>query len=42
MFDDENDIDPKELPIYKKGMEIYEVVHHIGELILDDDEMLGM
>jgi hypothetical protein len=41
MFDDENDIDPKELPIYKKGMEIYEVVHHICELISDDDEMLG-
>jgi hypothetical protein len=41
MFDDENDINPKELPIYKKGMEIYEVVHHICELISDDDEMLG-
>jgi len=42
MFDDENDeIDPKELPIYKKGMEIFEVVHQICELISDDDEMLG-
>lgn len=42
MFDDENDeIDPKELPIYKKGMEIFEVVHQICELIPDDDEMLG-
>jgi hypothetical protein len=41
MFDNENEIDPKELPIYKKGMEIYEVVHHICELIPDDDEMLG-
>ena len=42
MFDDENkDIDPKELPIYKKGKEIFDVVHHICELIPDDDEMLG-
>ncbi len=40
MFDDANEINPKELPIYKKGLEIYEVVHHIGELIPDDDEML--
>ncbi|MDP2115436.1 MAG: hypothetical protein Q8K69_15415 [Bacteroidota bacterium] len=38
MFDDENEeIDPKELPIYKKGMEIFEVVHQICELIPDDD-----
>ncbi len=41
MFDEENDIDPKELPIYKKGLEIYEVVHQICELIPDDDRMLG-
>lgn len=42
MFDDEKeDIDPKELPIYKKGMEISEVVHQICELIPDDNEMLG-
>ena len=41
MFDDENEIDPKELPIYKKGWEIYEVVHQICELIPEDDEMLG-
>jgi hypothetical protein len=40
MFDDENEIDPKELPIYKKGKEIYEVVHHICELIPDDNEHL--
>jgi hypothetical protein len=39
MFD--NEIDPKELPIYKKGQEIYEVVDHICQLIPDDDEMLG-
>jgi len=42
MFDDESEeVDPKELPIYKKGMEIFEVVHQICELIPDDDEMLG-
>ena len=42
MFDDENDeIDLIDLPIYKKGMEIYEVVNRICELIPDDDEMLG-
>jgi len=42
MFDDENDeIDPKELPIYKKGMEIFEVVDQICQLIPDEDEMLG-
>src|SRR5665647_2812934 len=41
MFDDENEIDPKELPIYKKGWEIYEVVDQICQLIPEDDEMLG-
>lgn len=42
MFDDENeDIDPKELPTYKKGWEINEVVNRICELIPDEDEMLG-
>lgn len=42
MFDYENkEIDPKELPIYKKGKEIYEVVHQICELIPDKDEMLS-
>jgi len=41
MFDDENEIDPKELPIYKKGWEIYEVVRQICDLIPEDDEMLG-
>jgi len=40
MFDDENKIDPKELPIYKKGKEIFEVVDQICQLIPDDDEML--
>ena len=41
MFDDENEIDLKELPIYKKGWEIYKVVRQICDLIPDDDEMLG-
>ena len=41
MFDDELEIDPKDLPIYKKGWEIYEVVDQICQLIPDDDEQLG-
>ncbi len=41
MFEDENEIDPKELPIYKKGREIYEVVNQICQLIPDDDGPLG-
>jgi hypothetical protein len=41
MFDNENEIDPRELPIYKKGWEIYEVVDRICQLIPEDDEMLG-
>jgi hypothetical protein len=41
MIDDENEIDPKDLPIYKKGWEIYEVVDEICQLIPDDDEHLG-
>lgn len=42
MFDDEHEkIDLKELSIYKKGMEIFDVVHQICELIPDDDEILN-
>lgn len=43
MFDDDDDdeIDPKDLPIYKKGKEIYEVVNYICDLIPDEDDMLG-
>jgi hypothetical protein len=41
MFDSEKEIDPRELPIYKKGWEIYEVVDRICQLIPEDDEMLG-
>jgi len=40
MFDDENEIDLRELPIYKKGWEIYEVVNQICQLIPEDDDML--
>jgi hypothetical protein len=39
--DDETDpVNPKELPIYKKGLEIYEVVKTITDLIPEDNEML--
>lgn len=42
MFDNENEeIEPKELPIYKKGKEIYEVVHQICDLIDDENPHLG-
>jgi hypothetical protein len=45
MFDDkdeeEKEIDFKDLPIYKKGMEIFDVVDQICQLIPDDDEHLG-
>jgi hypothetical protein len=42
MFDSEDEeIDPKELPIYKKGREIFEVVNQIAQLIPDDDGPLA-
>lgn len=41
MFDDENELEPKDLPIYKKGWEIYEVVDQICQLIPDDNEPLA-
>jgi hypothetical protein len=42
MFDDEEKrIDPRSLPIFKKGREIFDVVYSICELIPDDDEHLG-
>ncbi len=45
MFDDDDDaaedrIDPRQLPIYKKGWEIYEVVDQICQLIPEDNEQL--
>ncbi|MBN1925241.1 MAG: hypothetical protein JW798_05340 [Prolixibacteraceae bacterium] len=43
MFDDEEEnerTNPKELPLYKKGKEIFEVVDQICKLIPDDNEYL--
>ena len=40
MFDEENEIEAKDLPIYRKGNEILDVVNHIGTLIPEDDEHL--
>jgi hypothetical protein len=43
MFDDDDDeieVNPRELPIYKKGMEIFDVISKIADLISDDDERL--
>ncbi|MEQ9099338.1 MAG: hypothetical protein RIF36_14070 [Imperialibacter sp.] len=37
---EENDNDPRQLPIFKKGQEILETVRLIGNLIPEDDEML--
>ena len=39
--DEEERINPKELPLFKKGQEIFEVVDQICQLIPDDNEMLG-
>jgi len=50
MFDDNDDDnelyeDPHEkvmnMPLYKKGKEIFDAVREIGQLIPDDDDMLG-
>jgi hypothetical protein len=50
MFDEDDDdyndfndqrIDPRELPIYKKGQEIFDVVDQICKLIPDDNEPLA-
>jgi len=41
MFGDENETDPKELPIFKKGREILEVVNQICGLIPEDNEPLS-
>lgn len=40
MLNDENDIKLEDLPIYRKGKEIFEVVNYIGDLIPDDNEHL--
>jgi hypothetical protein len=40
MFDNENEISPKSLPIYKKGQEIFEVIREICDLIPEENELL--
>jgi hypothetical protein len=40
MMENELPIDPVNLPIFKKGQEIYEVVERICQLIPDDNERL--
>lgn len=40
MFEEEDDIDPRKLPIYKKGEEIFKVVKKIADLIPQEDEHL--
>ncbi len=37
---EEEFIDPKELPIYKKGKEIFDIVHQITKLIPEENEIL--
>jgi hypothetical protein len=41
MFENEDKIDFKKLPLYKKGQEIFEVVDQICQLIPDDNGPLG-
>ncbi len=41
MFEDEDKVDFKKLPLYKKGKEIFEVVDQICQLIPDDNEPLS-
>lgn len=38
MLSEEEHIDPKSLPIFRKGKEIFEVVSQIADLIPEDDE----
>ncbi|WP_268124817.1 hypothetical protein [Roseivirga pacifica] len=41
MFEDDDDfIDPKTLPIYQKGKEIFDTVKQICDLIPEDNEEL--
>jgi hypothetical protein len=39
-MDEEHNINYRDLPIFKKGMEIYEVVKSISDLIPEEDDML--
>lgn len=40
MFNEEDNIDPGSLPIFRKGKEIFDVVSKIADLIPDDNEPL--
>ena len=40
MKEEDDFIDIEELPIFKKGQEIFDLVNYIGELIPDEDESL--
>jgi len=43
MFDDDDELErkkPDDLPIFKKGQEIYDVVREISDLIPEENEML--
>lgn len=42
MFDDEKELRTEDLPIYKKGKEIFDVVNYIGSIIPQDNEHLQM
>lgn len=39
-MDEDHNINYREIPIFKKGMEIYEVVKSISDLIPEEDDML--
>lgn len=40
MYNEEADIDPKSLPLFRKGKEIFEVVNHIAALIPDEEPLI--
>jgi hypothetical protein len=40
MRNEEEFLDPSAVPLYRKGKEIFDVVHKIGELIPEDNEAL--
>ena len=40
MNEEERKLNPRDLPIYKKGKDIYKVVQHICDLIPEDNKML--
>lgn len=38
--DDDDQVNPETMPIFKKGIEIFDLVHKITDLIPEDNEML--